>query len=490
MIAFGAQWAPDVADINSEVVMTATNVLPLGNSYGPALAHVTTTSALPALCVGCFQARRIDGTFAIFAGTATALYLYNQGTDTWTVVTRLAGGAYSVAVGSYWSFVQYRDVVLACNGVDVVQAYTLSSSLNFAALGGSPPLAKYAAVVGPVIVLSGVATVPTTIYWSGLTSETSWTLGTDSAGSQVFLDGGAVYGVAGRETGYVLQADAVRRMVYQATGASVFAFERIEGARGCTAPYSIINVGGVTFYYGATGFNAISGIQSQQIGLDRVNEFFKSVAVPGSIVEMVGAVDPRATRVAWAFKSTSSSASQTFDQFLIYDWGRDKWALTLCSLDYLAFNGLASLGYTLEQLDAFGTMETLYASLDSPAWQGGVPSFGGIDSTHKLGYFNGATLEATVETSEKQLNPPGRAFVSGVTLYGGPAETMIAVGGRETNTDNVSTVYNSEFGIEVDGNAAARCSSRYHRSKVRIPAGSSWTQLVGVDYTYVAEGGR
>lgn len=490
MISLNVQWAPDVADLGTSVLHTALNVLPQGNSYGPAYDLATITSALAATCVGCFQARKTDGSYSIFAATTTKLYQYNQAGDSWMDVSRLVGGNYAVPDGSYMWFLQYRDVVICGNINDAPQAFTLSSSTNFAALGGSPPTAGAGAVVGPVIVLSQLSGDPYTIKWSGLTSETSWTLGTDSAGSQVFLDGGQVIGVAGRETGYVIQQDAVRRMQYQASGAAVFAFERIQGARGCSAAASIINIGDVTFYYGNGSFNAVSGLQSKDIGIDRVNDYFKSIAVPTTIPYMVGAVDPRQPRVAWAFKSTSADSSEVFDTLLIYDIGRDKWVQVQVSLDYLAFNGLATLGYTLDGLDIFGTLETITTSFDSSVWMGGVPAFGGFNYLHKLGFFNGSTLEATLETAETQLNPPGRAFVSEVVVYGGPAGSMVAVGGRETNTQDVATFYNPEAALGVTGSAPARCSSRYHRSKVRIPAGSSWSQIEGIDYSYSPEGGR
>jgi hypothetical protein len=492
MIPIG-DWAPDQALIGSGLSLDIKNALPFGNSYGPASSLASITSGLGQVVLGGFQARRIDGSYALFAATQKQIWLYNQATDTWGDVSKTPTSPYNGPPdGEFWWFIQYRDKVIAGNGNDAPQVFTLSSSSTFANLGGSPPTAGAAAIVAGIIVLSRLDGDPYRVQWCG-SSETSWTSGTDNAGSLPFTDGGEVLGVSGLETGLVLQQYTVRQMAYQPTGPLVFSFQKIENAKGCSAPFSIIPVAGVTFYYSDDGFRAIDGgMTSRNIGLDRVNEWFKAYCTTSKVKSIVGAIDPRRTRVVWAFSSTDAMQGVTFDHLLVYDWGRNRFGHTNCSLDYLAFNGLATLGFTLEQLDQFGTVDTITTSFDSSVWEGGAPTFGGFSSDHELGFFNGNPLEAVIETAETQLNPPGRAFVESVVVYGAPDEALVSVAGRERALDNENAIYGPEYGVQDDGVWPARASARYHRIKIRVPEGTSWPQgqIQGYDLNFVPEGGR
>ena len=58
------------------------------------------------------------------------------------------------------------EVVIAFNGDDAPQAWTLDGSTDFAALGGSPPIFKHAAVVGNFVVTGFQPTAQTTVAWS------------------------------------------------------------------------------------------------------------------------------------------------------------------------------------------------------------------------------------------------------------------------------------------------------------------------------------
>ena len=479
------EWRPDVADLGTNVLNTAQNVLPQGNSYGPFPSLTAITSALGATCVGAFMAAQTSGSYVVYAGTAAALFMYNQGTDTWTNVTRLVGGAYNVASGRYWSFAQFGANVVATNVNDVLQYIDVDAGTNFAAVAGSPPQAAYVRVIGDFVVLAGLATTPRRVQWSGLNNLAFWTPGSQSSDYQDFADGGDVVGVSGLESGFVIQKDAVRRMVFQPSSPAVFSFERIQGARGCFSPYSLIAVGDVTFYYSNAGFYVISGTESQPIGLDAVDEFFKSDALPNLITSMQGVADPRNTRVYWGYTSNSNTG-MTFDKLIIYDWGRKKWTLAIENAEVLAAS--ATLGYTLEGLDAFGTLETITISFDSPVWQGGVPSLGAVTTAHKFGFFTGAAKEATIETADVQFVPPRRAFASAVVPYFNASDIAVSVAGRENRYAAVS--YGSESTLGADFKAPVRSSARYHRIKFRVPAGSIWTEFQGFDAEFIADGDR
>ena len=260
-------------------------------------------------------------------------------------------------------------------------------------------------MVKDYVVLSGLVSNLNRVAWSGINDATFWTYGTSGSDYQDFPDGGEVMGVSGLESSICIQKDAVRLMTF--TGDNfIFRFDRIQGARGCFAPYSMVNVAETTFYYGLDGFYAASGTQSVPIGVGSVNNWFRDNASAASISQMVGVADPRSTRVFWMFKSVDAGAD-TFDMIIGYDWARKLWFKLEQTLEFVC--GAATLGYTLEDLDALfpSGIDAMTVSLDSSIWEGGVPALAGFSSNHKLGFFDGANAEAILTIAEAQLAPPG-----------------------------------------------------------------------------------
>lgn len=253
-------WRPDVADYQQEHSTTITNVIPRGDGYGPVKELQALSDTLPGTCRGAFLATRADGTIAVFAGTATDLYLLDNTDLTWDEVTRSSGGDYTLASTDQWQFCQSGLNVIACNQNDAPQVYTIGSSSVFAALSGSPPQAKFCTMVSNHLVLSGLLNHPDRIQWSALNDITGWTEGVDGSDIQDFQDGGLVQAVAGGEFGVVFQADAIRRMVYVG-GDTIFEFERIVEGEGLAAPYSVIRAGARTFFLGTSGFQSITAGQ-------------------------------------------------------------------------------------------------------------------------------------------------------------------------------------------------------------------------------------
>ena len=59
--------------------------------------------------------------------------------------------------------------------------FDLTAASAFADLAGSPPQARYVAVIGRFLVLSGLPSNPYRIQWSGLNATTAWTAGVAQA---------------------------------------------------------------------------------------------------------------------------------------------------------------------------------------------------------------------------------------------------------------------------------------------------------------------
>ena len=113
-----------------------------------------------------------------------------------------------------------------------------------------------------------------------------------------------------------------------------------------------------------------------------------------------GEIDPANSLYAIAFPDTSAAGGNPNHVF-IYNWSVDRWAHVQprrAGHDLLGGDAADHL----EQLDSVSpTLEGLPFSLDSAIWTGIARRLvGGFDTSHTLGFFSGAPLAATVDTTE------------------------------------------------------------------------------------------
>ncbi|HEY7246267.1 MAG TPA: hypothetical protein VH678_20530 [Xanthobacteraceae bacterium] len=344
-------YAPDVSPFEDNESGVIQNVFPRADGYGPAPSLSVYSQALSATCRGYFYARNADGSVTLFAATATSLYKLNNTDFSWTNVS-LSGGPYSsIPAGDQWQFAQFNNFVFAVQINVAPQVFDLTSSTAFANLGGSPPQARYIAVVNRFAVLSGLgSSTPYRIQWSGLNSTTTWTSGVNSSDFQDLPDGGIVRGVAGGETGLIMQDAAIRRMIYAPGSPVIFQIERVAQDKGIFAPLSLVRGGDKVFFCGNDGFQMVTpGAYPQFIGKERVDRSFFADVDSSNLQLMIGAYDPQATRIYWAYKSLAGS-SGLFDKILVYDFVLDKWSLITGIMgEYIAT--LAKPGLTIENMD-------------------------------------------------------------------------------------------------------------------------------------------
>jgi hypothetical protein len=461
------------------------------NSHGRAVGDaivLTTSGALPAGLTAGTVYYIISAGFGAnsFQVSATAGGSAINTTDAGSGTHSFTDDYTALPAGDQWQFAQFNNFVFAVQTGVAPQVYTLSTSTAFSDLGGSPPQARYIAVVGRFLVLSGLTTsAPYRIHWSGLNATTTWTSGTTQSDYQDFPDGGIVRSVAGGEYGIIFQDGAVRRMTYAPGSPVIFQIDRITEERGIYAPLSIVRAGSRVFYCGSDGFQMISpGGYPVAIGKERVDRTFFADVDSGNLQLCIGAADPNATRVYWAYKSGAGSAG-LFDKLLCYDWTLDKWSLTEMSGEYLAT--LARPGVTLDALDSISSsIDALSFSLDDVS-TGAAASLSGFNSDHKLGFFTGSNLEATLVTAEKggdgrRLRVRGfRPVTDAGTVYG-------SLSTRETAS--ATAVDSDEVAMNSSGNVPANVSTRYTRMNLRIPAGTTWTYATGAEPSVINEGRR
>lgn len=473
------EFRPDAFGYNTTYT-TILNVAPGANSYKPVRGlSAFNSSALASTCRGLTLGRKIDGTWKVYVGTQTKLYVYNSGS--FTDATRTVGGNYALVANEYWRFVQFGSNLVAVNGSDAPQLIDVEAGTNFAALGGSPPVARNVTAVGEFLVLSGLPSNPFRIQWSAIGNIASWTIGTSLSDVQDFGDGGRVTGVAGGETGYVLQEYAIRRMRFLPGSDYVFAFEKVVEGKGCISPYAFATVAGTVFFLSEDGFYSYSGEGLNPIGSNRVNDWFLGQIDANRIQAVNCVADPYRTRIYWFYHSSASATN--FDRVLMYDWALDRWAPLNVTAQF--WGSAATPAVSLDSLS--GNLDVDYTtSFDSRVYSGGRPTVAAIDASGFLAFFDGQYLEATLETAEIQPMPFKRSRATEAHLFGGSSDAVISVGHRETFQETV--VYDGEVSRETNTKYAVDSSGRLLRYKVRIPSGSSWSDVSGIGVNHVPAG--
>jgi hypothetical protein len=504
-------WRPDVSDYEGQTSFTIAGVLPRGDGYGPMRASAAYSQALPGQCRGAFTAYRTDGSVQLFAATATDLYVLDNNLLTWTNVSK--GGVAYAAVPSdqQWQFTQFGDVVIAVQVNTVPQKFSLTGSFGagkFIDVAGSPPNARYISTVGRFVVLSGLNgatadTSPYTVRWSGLNAYETWTPGTNSSDYQQLPDGGVVRGVAGGESGLIFQDNAIRRMTWAVGSAYVFLIERISQDRGLYAPYSIIRAGERIFFLSGSGFHQIApgANYPQPIGKEKFDRYFFSVLDRSQLQFIIGAADPKATRVFWSFRG----ANMSFDGYtalICYDYALERATIMAMQGEYLvqmAQPGLTLDGAALAAIlpavvtdpgppivyDPDGGIDTPgAASLDSYV-PSTAPEIAQFDASHMLAFFGGPSLQAVLDTPEEGTDGQ-RLRVKGLRPITDATSVFGSCSRRETVRDPIT--YVAESAVTPIGLCPLNVSTRYARGRIRIPAATNWTYATGVEPQFGTEG--
>lgn len=471
-----APWEPDRAELDTAVSAVAQGVLPGLNSYVPVKGPSAYSSALPAAPTGLWLAQKSDGSFIVLAGTASNLYLLDGGTLAFTSI----GSGYTVPTDELWSGAQFGTKFYATNITDGLKVYDIEAGGSFGAGTGSPPIARIVVPIEGHLWLLGLNTDPAGGQWSATEDATGWTAGTGNSDVFSFKDGGRIMSAAPAAK-LIIQERAVRRIIHQPGDPLVFAFDKVEDAKGTIAPYSVIPFGSAVAYLTEDGF----WFNGQPIGKDRIDSWFLGQANQDRLFSVLGTYDPVRPLFYWAFRTGSGAA---YDQMLVYNWKTDRWSVVPIDLYIVSY--LATPGTTLEGLDAdYPDIDVdVPFSLDSRIWQGGRPVFGVIGSDLKLSFFEGDNLEATIETGERQLRAPGRTLVNWVTPLVDSSEALARAGKRERLAD--ARTWSTEAAMQASGRCSLRSNGRYHRFRVRIPAGATWTHALGVDVESASAGLR
>jgi hypothetical protein len=420
-----------------------------------------------------------------FTVTSTGANTFTIGVDTSAYTIYGSAGTaqkatiYAPGPQGRWRFTQYGYNAFAVNGIDPPQKFDLASGTNWVAMGGSPPVGTYIATVKDFVVMGNIGATPQRVQWSPINSpEGTWgSIAATQADIQDVSDGGNITGLVGGEIGVILQEAAVRRMSY--VGAPVvFRIDKIGNEVGCSVPNSVASLLDLCFFLHKSGFYMLQGGQTfTPIGRGKVDKTFWAEFDETNMDRCSAAIDP--VRSLYIFNYPASGNGGTPNKQLIYNWGTNKWSHANVTNE-LIFSGVSQQSYTLEQLDPFGTLETLPYSLDSSFWSGAVSLLlYAFDTTHKSGSFSGANLAATIDTAE--FNPGGgkRTVVRSCRPLVDGGSPQIQVGSREIQQGAVA--FSVAAGLTPAGMAPLYKSGRYHRFRLTMPAGATWSNAMAID---------
>lgn len=473
-------WRPDSVKLGAPFVLDAVNVYPASNGFLPIGMAEERTNALAATPLGAATIRNKEGTTKTFVGTATKLYRMDTAT-TFDDATRSSGGDYAVASGDRWQFAQFGGLAVAVNGTDVPQKYDIeatSGAFNFEALGGSPPAAKYVAVIADRVVLGSILTFGNRIQWSGLADAEEWTIGVDGADTQDFYTGGPVTGLVGGEIGYVFQRTKIRRMTPTPGSDLIFQIDETETERGCIAPYSIVEVGADVFFLGGDGFYRLNKGAGQAATIDetKVRAWWLADVRPGEDVNVIGTADQTRRVIMWAYISRDNSTTVP-DRVIIYNWATQEWSRA--NIAVTSWVNAVGTSYTLDGLDVVSDLDSLPYSLDSTYWTGSTGAAGVIGTDLKISTLSGAPMAATIETMDAKLPGTRTTYISGTIPEVDTTAATVAVGYAERHGDHV--VWDVPSAVEDNGVCPQHIESRYLRAKLAIEAGAPWTLAQGID---------
>lgn len=467
------EWLPDQPGV-AGVMTEAKNVYPVANGYSPLPMEADLSLAASENLNNIFAAKK-NNTSSLFASGRTKLFKFNSADTELDDVSK--SGGYSTAVDDRTYFTQFGDVVIAANGADKLQGWTLGSSTEFADLDAAAPTARYVTVVRDFVVAANTLTYPNRVYWSDLNDETNWTAGTGSqSDTQDIADGGDVMGITGGEFGLMLTERSVVRMSYVGSP-FFFQFDTIARGVGCITPNSVAQYASVTFFLSDDGFYSCDGQTIKGIGAEKVDKFFFSDVNLSKLNEMSVAVDPLKKLVIWNYTDGFAQKKQ-----LIYNLTLGKWSYASTSASYI--NNVYTPSTALESLDLYGTMDSLGVSLDSRQWAGGALLLAGVSGDKAIS-FTGARKTASLVTGDFGL-PGARSVVTLARPIIDSGSGSVAIASRVNLDDAIN--YSTPVSADDENRIGLRSAGRYHRVQT-VPSGL-WTFALATDVDIAPQGTR
>jgi hypothetical protein len=274
----------------------------------------------------------------------------------------------------------------------------------------------------------------------------------------------------------VFQDSAMRLVQFGgAPGGALYSISKIADGRGTVGERSVVSFDGMIFYLASDGFYKFTLGGNEPIGAEKVNRWFLSQVSVADLPNVQAAIDPKNKIVAWRISST---------KLLCYDWQLQEWFTVTASTSSLS--RVATPGYTIDDIDSFGVLDSLTIPFDDRFWQGGQPVFAALDATYKYATFSGTPMAATLETCV--FDSPTHDLINWIVGEDDNAGGTLQVGVADALSTSVTFdtavsrgARTGRFGVRARGSSMA-----FRRN---MSAGDTWTFANGVKTPQVAQGG-
>jgi hypothetical protein len=482
IIPFGP-FEPDKSPYNVGVSGNVVNALPVADGWGPMPGLTEISAALGSACRGAAYVRLASGAYRIVAGTETALFELDITNFTWTDITGTSG-PYSVPLYANWTMTRFGNQLLIHNLNDPIQAYDIEAGGTVTDLAGSPPKAKYSWVSGDYLVLGNLDvanTGRTSVAWSGVNDATYWTYGKRGSDIQVLPEGDEVMGGFPDRGGFtVLQRNGMQFFPFAPSSGFTFTRTVLNPKQGTIAPRSIVSIGpGQFFYLSDDGF--FGGVERRPIGAERIDRWFMSQIDAQYLQDVQGVADPLEKIIWWRYRTQDGT-----DRCLGYDWQLDRWCQSDITVGEMV--SLTTPPVSWDSLDdLFGSIDDIPEAFDSRLFRGENPTFATFTAGHKLAYFTGPKLVATIDTAEVEIDGLTRSFISDVrVITDAPSYTVQIESSPFHNGAKVMSA--AETQNSRTGLVPFRVDGRLHKVRLSIPAGTNWNVASAVNVNAIQSG--
>ena len=493
-------WRPDAADISNPGLKTANNVAPsMGNAQG-------TVTYLPLKAAALYASTALDtparglmigadslGNARVYCGTSARLNLFDPATNTWLIKSRPAG--YTTTEQERWNAIQYSASIITTNYSDNIQYINMDDNGNFADLTTLVRARYIVSHRGFVVVANTMdafdGAQPSRVRWSAINNPFDWSFSQATQSDyQDLRNVGAVTGLVADEDIWIFCENAIVRQHYIGTP-WIFEFSTVVEGRGCSVPSSIITVDGITYFYAGDGFYSFKHGQIAPIGAGKVDRHFSDDADTSAWHLMTVVSDPTEPLIVWTYASKSATNSQP-DKSIIYNYVTGEWSQADARSAYLYQS--QSLPWTIDGLNAYGSIDNVPASFDSNIWSGGNEVIWGLDVSGKVYTLSGPVMTATIETAEMQVSASledakhDRATITAVRpVYQSDGTAQITIGSKQLPNEAIN--WSSAYPTTVaTGYAYVRSQARYH--SIRVTVSGNWNKISAIQVDAVAAGGR
>lgn len=470
-----SDWMPD-QPANAGSLNDAKNVYPIAIGYAPFPSAVDFSNSASEDLNSIFVAKWNDQV-EVFAGSDTKIFKLDNTTLDLDDVSKSGG----YGGNGIWRFEQFGRTVLASNGSQKIQYWTVGVSSAFDDVAATAPIAKDIAVVRDFVFAGNLLNgdEPDKVQWSDINDETDWTSGaTSQSDFQIIPDGGNIQAITGGEFGMVFLEKAVVRASYSGSPL-FFQFDTISNGLGCLEGNSVVRYGNTSFFLSDDGWYSTDGQSVTNIGLEKIDRYFFAHADLVKIDTISAAVDPVKNLVVWNYANVEGGRS-----IIMYNWQLQKWSRAETTSDVVGT--IASLGETLESLEStlgYTNLDTIPASLDSRLWVGGKFLFAGTRG-NKVIIFTGDPLTPQLITTDIEVGYNSVATLARPQIDNGTAQ--IAVASRRELDDTIG--FSAFVPATKEGRCSLRSAGRYHRFNVQ-PTGN-WTTAMAVDVDIKPQGNR